>query len=157
MEGDKDAPRPLRQAFSRRYHMLQRMIGECVTSKRVLQSSVEVVGWAVSLDPSKKDPAKAFKRAKALRTQIQDLMSEFPGLEQLRACDEELNDLISTGVEAFKSDASQKNLPAPTEVRKPTPQAAPQTTEPTTENEEIEPAMGVSDLLDEALRDIEAA
>jgi hypothetical protein len=84
-------------------------------------------------------------------------MSEFPGLEQLRACDEELNDLISTGVDAFKSDASQKTLPAKTEVRKPTPQAAPQTTEATTENEEIEPALGVSDLLDEALRDIEAA
>jgi hypothetical protein len=84
-EGDKDAPRPLRQAFARRYHMLQRMI-ECITSKHVLQSSVEVVGWAISLDPAK-DPAKAFKRAKALRSQIQDLMSEFPGLEQLRACD----------------------------------------------------------------------
>jgi hypothetical protein len=50
-EGDKDAPRPLRQAFARRYHMLQRMIGECITSKHVLQSSVEVVGWAISLDP----------------------------------------------------------------------------------------------------------
>jgi hypothetical protein len=99
------------------------------------------------------DPAKAFKRAKALPSAVQDLMSEFPGLEQLRACDEELNDLISTGVEAFKSDASQKTPRAPTEVRKPAPQAPAETTE----TEEVEPAMGVSDLLDEALRDIERA
>jgi hypothetical protein len=83
-------------------------------------------------------------------------MSEFPGLEQLRACDEELNDLISTGVDAFKSDTSQKTLPAKTEVRKTTVVEK----APTTENavsDDIEPALGVSDLLDEALRDIEAA
>jgi hypothetical protein len=86
-------------------------------------------------------------------------MSEFPGLEQLRACDEELNDLISSGVDAFKANASQKAPAAPTEVRKPAPKAPQQATD-TTENavsEDIEPALGVSDLLDEALRDIEAA
>jgi hypothetical protein len=82
-------------------------------------------------------------------------MSEFPGLEQLRACDEELNDLITTGVDAFKSDASQKTPAAKPELRKPAPQAPTETT--TTENEEVEPALGVSDLLDEALRDIEAS
>jgi len=104
--------------------------------------------------PGQRDPAKAYKRAKVLRSAVQELMSEFPGLEQLRACDEELNDLITSGVDVFKSDASQKTPAAPTEVRKPA-KPAPETS--TTENEGNEPALGVSDLLDEALRDIEAA
>jgi hypothetical protein len=106
------------------------------------------------------DPAKAYKRAKALRGAVQDLMSDFPGLEQLRACDEELNDLITSGVDTFKSDASQKTLQPKPEVRKSTQAPVVPATEPTTENkgtDDIEPALGVSDLLDEALRDIEAA
>jgi hypothetical protein len=55
---DKSAPRPLRQAFARRYHMLQRMIGECIASERVLETPAEVVEWAIELDPAK-DPSKA--------------------------------------------------------------------------------------------------
>jgi hypothetical protein len=159
MDGGKDAPRPLRQAFTRRYHMLQRMIGECITSRRMLKSSVDVVEWAISLDPSK-DPTKAFKRAKALRSAVQDLMGEFPGLEQLHACNEELYALVSMGVDAFKSDTSQKALQPKPEVRKPTPAPAAPATEPTTRNEggdDIEPALGVSDLLDEALREWKTA
>ena len=69
---------------------------------------------------------------------------------------EELNDLISTGVDAFKSDASRKTPPVPTQVRKREVSAQVEPKLPA-EPEEVEPAMGFSDLLDEALKDIEAA
>jgi hypothetical protein len=97
------------------------------------------------------DPSKAFKRVKALRAQIQSMLDEFPDIEQLRACSEELGTIT---VEDFKNEQPKSQV-EPTELRKPAP--APQAPETTDEAEETEPAMGVSDLLDEALRDIEAA
>ena len=64
----------------------------------------------------------------------------------MRACSEELGTVT---VEDLKNE-QPKSQRKPSEVRKPTTE-----TSGTTEN--VEPAMGVSDLLDEGLRDIEGA
>ena len=144
---DKSAPRPLRTAFARRYHMLQRMISQCIDAKRPLETPAEVAEWAISLDPAK-DPSKAFKRRTALLAQIRAMSDEFPHIEQLRACCEKLNTLT---IGDFKNE-QPKSVIKQTSVRK-----SPSAPETIDAIEEITPAMGVSDLLDEALRDIEAA
>lgn len=145
---DKSAPRPLRVAFVRRYHMLQQMISRCIEDEQVLETPADVVEWAISLDPAK-DPKKAFKRCKALITQIQAMSDEFPDIGQLRACVEELTTVKKRDFE----NEQPKSQVKPAAVRK----AAPKALEETIDAEEITPAMGVSDLLDEALRDIDVA
>jgi hypothetical protein len=130
---DKKSPRPLRVAFVRRYHMLQRMIGNCIETRQPLETPTEVTEWAISLDPAK-DRARALKRYTALKTQLRAILDEFPDLD----------------------NEQPKSQVQPPKLRKDgTPMKAPQA--PVADVvEEAEPA-GVSDLLDEALRDIEAA
>jgi hypothetical protein len=73
-------------------------------------------------------------------------------VEQLRACSEELGTLVAGDFNTEQPKSQRK----PSEVRKP--EGISVQLEPKIETpEEVEPAMGVSDLLDEALRDIEGA
>jgi hypothetical protein len=85
---------------------------------------------------------------KALRAQIQAMLDEFPDIEQLRACSEELGTVT---VEDFKNEQPKSQV-KPAEVRKATSAPkAPETTDP------AEGAFSVEDLLNDALKDAEAA
>jgi hypothetical protein len=154
---DKKLPRPLRAAFSRKYHLLQRMISEAIDNEHVLALSRDVVSFAIAHDPAK-NPERMFKRFKNLREQLKTLADEFP-LDELN---ESVENLRGVGLSDFKYPSSLKTSREPAEAGK----AVSGGKVPGEDNAPIERSQnapdndqelrGVSDLLDEALHDIES-
>lgn len=148
---DKKLPRPCREAFARKYHLLQRLIGEAI-EKHVIESAPDVISFAVSNDP-RRNPERMFKKFKLLRDQLRELADDYP-LDEIVTAVEGLHDLALAD---FKT--ADRSALKPTPEVSPEPEKAPEDVSEgedsaPEDHEAVEPAQGVSDLLDEALKDI---
>ncbi len=137
-KADKKLPRPIAKAFSRKYHALRACMKE-VSEGREFAGTSAIVQFAVARDPDL-DHVRVAKRLQAIRKALQEFYADFP-VEGLRDCDEFLAEIGKTELEAARK-AKLEGVNAP----------APEASEPET----VEPAQGVSDLLDEALQDMGA-
>ena len=148
---DKKLPRPCRAAFARKYHMLQRMIGEAVDSGRVINTSHDCVQWALSLDP-KRNPERMFKRLKALRDELHAIADEFP-LDAIVESAEGLREVTLSDFKAAlgaprpEKDSGSSNSEPEQEVT-PTP-------DDSGSNENAPEDMSVADRIDDALADLD--
>jgi hypothetical protein len=145
----KDLPKPCRAAFARQYHLFQRLLTEAIDNSRVLENRDDVVKWAIALDP-KNNPTRMFKRFKALRDELREMGDMFD-VANVTDADEYLREVTADDFKPAKKAAAK----AP---KKPAgaPKQAPASQVPESESGDPEPATNVSDLLDDALRDLGA-
>jgi hypothetical protein len=145
----KELPKPCRTAFARQYHLFQRLLTEAIDNSRVLENRDDVVKWAISLDP-KNNPTRMFKRFKTLRDELRELGDMFD-VANVADANEYLREVTADDFKPAKKAAAK----AP---RKPAsaPKQASASQVPESTNDDPEPATSVSDLLDDALRDLGA-
>lgn len=139
VKADKKAPTPCRKAFARQYHLVQRMLGEAVDGGRVFASVADICDYAAANDPDL-DYGKVFKRLRAIRAQIAGFAQDFPvpGFA----------DVIEY-IDAIEKDDLKTSREAPATV-------APVSDAPVSDAPTIEPAAGISSLVDDALADMAA-
>lgn len=136
-ELDKGAARPLRKAFSRRYHMVVGPMFAEAAGGNVFAEAATLRDFAVERDPAL-DPARTAKRIAAIREQLKALHADFP-LEGLGACDQYLAGIT-------KEELKRARVNATTDASDAAPEIEPET--------ETAPA---GDLVDEALGDLISA
>ena len=76
LAAEKTSPAPLRKAFVRQYHMLQRMMGEYIDGKP-LHDETQVLAWATANDPDI-DPAKVAKVIEGMVKNLEGIFARFP-------------------------------------------------------------------------------
>lgn len=146
----KDMPKPCRAAFSRQYHLFQRLISAAIDENTVYSSRDDVVKWAIKLDP-KNNPTRMFKRFKALRDELREMSDTFEIANVVDA----LEYLREVAADDFKgqSKPTQKSPAKPAEAPEPVSEGE---DSPEDVDSASEAPKGVSELLDEALADIGA-
>lgn len=148
LEADPKAPKPLRKAFARKYHMLIQMFGETADG-RVFSDHSEILDWAAACDPDL-DLDKVKKRLERIKQELVAFYTDWP-VDDIQVCVDALNDVTEKALKASRA-GNVVDLPVK-------PKAAEQTTTtvvPETSDDEPEVAEGavdVSDLIDEALGD----
>lgn len=87
---DKDAPAPLRKAFSRQYHLLIAMFGEAQEGN-VFEDAASVIAFAETNDPSL-DYKKVHKRLAKIKADLASFYHDFP-VDDIQLCVDTLNEV----------------------------------------------------------------
>lgn len=96
---DKDAPAPLRKAFSRQYHLLIAMFGEAQEGN-VFEDAASVIAFAELNDPSL-DYKKVHKRLGKIKADLAAFYHDFP-VDDIQLCVDTLNEVTEKALKAAR-------------------------------------------------------
>jgi len=137
-------PKPLREAFARCYHLVVNYLAKEAADGRYYATAGELNLYAIKVLRDREiDPVRVLKRLAAIRKELSSFAADFP-IEGITDCIEYLKDVSAADVKACAARAHTRD------VDPGTPEPAPVANEP-------EPAQGPSELLNDALRDMNAA
>lgn len=154
VKADKTAPKPLRKAFARQYHMLIAIFGEA-QSGRILTTAEDVMRFAEASDPDL-DLDKVKARLDRIREQLAAFYHDWP-VDDIQVCVDALNEIDK---KALRS--SRRAIEVVPAVVADSPQVIPAVVETDDEETyEVEhttsaPAQGASDILSDILGETEA-
>lgn len=111
-KADRDAPTPLRKAFSRSYHLLIAMFGEAAEG-RVFVTAQHVLDFASERDPDL-DLDKVTKRLAGIRDMLVKFYADWP-VDDIQVCVDALNEVDKKALKASRGDVVAEK-PVPTTV-----------------------------------------
>lgn len=108
---DKDAPAPLRKAFSRQYHLLIAMFGEAQEGN-VFEDAASVIAFAELNNPDL-DYKKVHKRLTKIKADLAAFYHDFP-VDDIQLCVDTLNEVTEKALKNSRSEeATTVVAPAP--------------------------------------------